>query len=1259
MKKITLKQILPLMILLGFFATSFVSINAQCIRTTAFGTVISNNSGVLQGITTCLYTTAEYSTVTGLIVGKDYTFNVQEGTTYGSGNHKYVTITDLTNNVIQHGPSPVTLVNVSVTGVRIHTSDDASCAGSASCHNTSVLYLASCMQPTALSASNLTTTTADVSWVASTTVPANGYDYYYSTVNTAPTAATTPTGNVASGVIANLSGLSAGTQYYAWVRSNCSVSDQSTWAGPLSFSTVCNEVTSFVENFEAYPSGINSLPVCWSRGGTSAGTYITTGSLAPMSPTKRIYMFASGTTPSEGYLILPAVSNLQLNTHRLKFKAFSSSGTDRYLEVGYLTDPTDVNTFMILEEIAIPGPTVSSTQEFTIVPTGVPAGTKNLVIKNPGFPSASTTAYLDDFKWEAIPSCPEPTAITAINVTATSAQLSWTEGGAATTWNIEYGITGFAQGSGTLVNGVTTNPYSIVTLPATSYSYYVQADCAGTNGVSVWVGPFTFSTPCLPYTIPYFEGFESGYTHNTAALGCLQQVSITGTTAWRANNTFTDYNRTPRTGSWNTFLQYGNEDWLFIPIDLVGGTSYTVQFYARQDGTVATDSNIAVSYGSSPSAAGMIDGVVPATNLINGGYQLITGDFTPTTTGTYYVGIKGFMNSSPWYISLDDIKIDVTPSCIPPISLTASNITNGSADLAWTEAGASTVWDIEWGTAGFTPTGTPNIAATTLNPTSLPGLTPNTAYSFYVRAKCGGANGDSPWSGPFTFSTLCNPYTIPYLEGFESGYTHNTAVAGCLTQQSITAAEVWSANSSFTDYNRTPRTGSWNAFLRYGNEDWLFIPIELIGGTSYTVDLYARQDGATAGNANMLVSYGTSATAAAMTNSIVPATGIINGDYQLVSGAFTPATNGTYYVGIKGFMNFSPYYISLDDISINVTPDCLAPVSLTATNISSTSADLGWTENGTATVWDVEWGTSGFTPTGVPNIAATTLNPTNLPGLTSNTSYSFYVRALCGGTSGESTWSGPFNFITGCSTTNVPYVMNFETAAVPSLPNCTTQQNVGTGNLWSVANNPGFGFTTNTLRYSYDSFNDANVWFYTQAINLTAGTTYAIAFDYGGSPYGSYVEKLKVSYGTSADAAAMTTLIVDLPNIVNETPLNSLTQFTPTTSGVYYFGFNAYSNQDENALFVDNINVDVYLNANTFDNSNFVAYPNPVKDILNLSYSSEITSVKVINLLGQEVISRKVNNTSSQIDMSNLTAGAYIVNVTIGDVVKTIKVIKQ
>jgi hypothetical protein len=46
-------------------------------------------------------------------------------------------------------------------------------------------------------------------------------------------------------------------------------------------------------------------------------------------------------------------------------------------------------------------------------------------------------------------------------------------------------------------------------------------------------------------------------------------------------------------------------------------------------------------------------------------------------------------------------------------------------------------------------------------------------------------------------------------------------------------------------------------------------------------------------------------------------------------------------------------------------------------------------------------------------------------------------------------------------------------------------------------------------------------------------------------------------------------------------------------------------------------------------------------------------------MIGQEVISKNINETSSQIDMSQLSAGTYIVNVTVGDTIKTLKVVKQ
>ena len=97
----------------------------------------------------------------------------------------------------------------------------------------------SCLEPTSLTSSSITTTGGSISWVAPSSVPSSGYDYYLSTSSTAPISSTTPTGSVSAGVTSvSLTGLSNPTQYYFWVRSNCGSSSYSTWAGSGTFSTL-------------------------------------------------------------------------------------------------------------------------------------------------------------------------------------------------------------------------------------------------------------------------------------------------------------------------------------------------------------------------------------------------------------------------------------------------------------------------------------------------------------------------------------------------------------------------------------------------------------------------------------------------------------------------------------------------------------------------------------------------------------------------------------------------------------------------------------------------------------------------------------------------------------------------------------------------------------------------------------------------------------------------------------------------------------
>lgn len=86
---------------------------------------------------------------------------------------------------------------------------------------------------------------------------------------------------------------------------------------------------------------------------------------------------------------------------------------------------------------------------------------------------------------------------------------------------------------------------------------------------------------------------------------------------------------------------------------------------------------------------------------------------------------------------------------------------------------------------------------------------------------------------------------------------------------------------------------------------------------------------------------------------------------------------------------------------------------------------------------------------------------------------------------------------------------------------------------------------------------------------------------------------------------------------------------------------------------------DSSLATTSFNNANFKYAPNPVTNVLNLSYSKEISNVAVFNLVGQQVMAKTTNAAQSQIDMSELASGTYLVKVTSGNEVKTIKVVKN
>lgn len=145
--------------------------------------------------------------------------------------------------------------------------------------NITVQNIPSCFEPTAITSSNASVNSATIGWTAPSSVPASGYEVYYSTSNTAPDASTVLTASnsaTSTTTSAPLSGLQPATTYYAWVRSNCSATDKSIWsATSTSFTTLCVPVTTlpWSENFDAMTTiGSAIIPNCWKQtpGGSSS-----------------------------------------------------------------------------------------------------------------------------------------------------------------------------------------------------------------------------------------------------------------------------------------------------------------------------------------------------------------------------------------------------------------------------------------------------------------------------------------------------------------------------------------------------------------------------------------------------------------------------------------------------------------------------------------------------------------------------------------------------------------------------------------------------------------------------------------------------------------------------------------------------------------------------------------------------------------------------------------------------------------------------
>ena len=366
---------------------------------------------------------------------------------------------------------------------------------------------------------------------------------------------------------------------------------------------------------------------------------------------------------------------------------------------------------------------------------------------------------IDDVSLEEIPTCPAPSGLTTTNITLTTADLDWTENGPATTWEVEWGQTGFTQGSGTTITGITSHPYTLnpPLTPATTYDWYVKSVC-GMGDTSIYEGPETFTTLCNPFTAPFSENFDEVTPPDLP--NCWYKI-VEFVYAYIETST-TSANSPPN--SIVMFSSYSPSSAVILTTPQLSdltSQSNQIRFYAKSDQL----SNLIIGTMSDP----MDVATFTAYQTINltATYSEYVIMFGSTYTGTdEYIAFKHGASSNMNYINIDDFVYEAMPACPTPTLVYADNVLLTTATLNWTENGAATTWNIEVGEPGFTP-GTGNAIQTytgvTTNPFDILNLTQGTTYDFYVQADCGGGS-TSTWEGA-SFTTILPGIncTYPYM----------------------------------------------------------------------------------------------------------------------------------------------------------------------------------------------------------------------------------------------------------------------------------------------------------------------------------------------------------------------------------------------------------------------------------------------------------------------------------------------------------------
>lgn len=1105
-----------------------------------------------------------------------------------------------------------------------------------------------CPTPTYVNVNAITTSTATVVWQSSTVTPENGSSYYLSTSDAVPTNLTPPTGTISTGETINLTDLIPETVYYIWIKNNCETDLFSSWSSTYSFKTDCAAAATFFENFDT--ATVPELPGCWNkilRGGESLSEYaaIETSDWQNQSQPNSVRMDTdqSDTTTADVILVSPNLSTLSVGTYRLKFYA---KGTGS-IQIGTLStnDSDAVFTELELGDVA----TTSTLAEYVIEFSSY-TGTDNYI----GFRLATTSSfvYIDNVLWEPIPSCPDVTDVTVPFTSTNTATINWISGNTTTSvsWEIVVGNDSETDPSSLpIISSTTESKEATGLIENTNYKVWVRTVCSAENGA--WIGPVSFKTACLGVAA-FNENFNA--TESPSLPDCWSAITR-GTTVSEYSmietnsysGLFDDENNAVQIFNENS---EPNDDLILVSPSLttLSSGTYRLKFYAKHGYTPASIDIVTLDSNTIQAQSTLIETIELSENTA----QYVV-DFSSYTGTDQYIGFR--INATETYSSvyIDNILWEINPSCPDVTLITVPESTASTALVEWTDSGAAESWDVAFSATSENPT---DLTFTNYETTSatLTDLLDNTQYLVWVRSVCSD-NDKGAWIGSVSFKTSCLP-TATFNETFENAET--PALPSCWSSilRGSTISEFAYIETSPWSNMPDPTT----AIVMNTSESTVADDIILVSPAVNTLSLGSyRLKFKAKGASSVQVGTLNSNTASAEFTALQT---VITTDIPTVYEVeFSNYVGTDTYIGIRASTENEYQYIEIDNIVWQPIPLCPDILNLKKTGTTMTTASISWDAN-TSNQYQIAKGDVDSTDPETLESSTVSNSDFTLDNLTPGTTYKIWVRSNCETAIGNGAWSEPFLISTQCISSDVPYIEDFETAYDGALADCTSSINLAIApSDWYTTYYPGYGFESKTLTYYGDLYTDANAWFFTRGINLVAGQSYTVSYRYGGASTDTfyYNNNLIVKYGTQASPENMILPIAEYLDFGLEAPVTASNTITAPTTGVYYFGFNVTSPNNSYFMYLDDIHIDSDLSNNGFERNNFTYYPNPVKDILNVSYTNSIDTLLIYNMLGQEVFRTLGTDKSMQVDMSSFAKGTYIVKVISDKIIKNIKVVKS